>query len=275
MCLIAWSWRPGCTQTLLLAANRDEWMHRPTLPMRWWRPAPSRPDMVLSGQDLRSGGIWLGLGRHGRFAAVTNVRDPSRERPLAPSRGRLPLRYLLGMDPHTGAAMTGCSPHRYAEAVLQRASDDAGFNLLLGDAESGTLVWLSNQPPAMQDVEPGTHGLSNAALNTPWPKVQALKRTIGQQVEESVVSQFTAMTAALHDNRPAPDSELPNTGVSLAWERGLSAPFIRMPDYGTRCSTLLRLDHDGNAHVREIQYPSQTANAADFSWNWRKPGNVA
>lgn len=275
MCLIAWSWQPGCAQTLLLAANRDEWLHRPALPMRWWRPNPSRPDLVLSGQDLRSGGIWLGLTRQGRFAALTNVRNPSHERPQAPSRGRLPLRYLLGMDPHTGAEMTDCSPHRYAGAVLLRASDDAGFNLLLGDLESGTMVWLSNQPQAMHDVAPGTHGLSNAALNTPWPKVQALKRTVGQHLEATVSSQFSAMTSALLDDRPAPDADLPSTGVSMVWERGLSAPFIRMPEYGTRCSTLLRLDHDGSAHVREIQHPGQMPKGTDFTWNWRRLVKVA
>ena len=269
MCLMAWSWQPGHAQTLLLAANRDEWLDRPTLPMRWWQPEPSLPVLVLSGRDSRSGGIWLGLSDNGRFAAVTNVRDPGRERPQAPSRGLLPLRYLLGVDPRGEHAMPACSPGAYAEAVMQDAQAYAGFNLLLGDAARGELVWLSNRPQALRDVKSGVHGLSNAALDTPWPKVAGMKAALAQQVSRAAPDQFEALRGALLHDRTAADAELPRTGVSLERERALSATFVRMPGYGTRSSTLLRLDQDGGVRVRELQYQPRAADPVDFVWNWR------
>ena len=269
MCLMTWSWQPGHAQTLLLAANRDEWLDRPTLSMRWWQPEPSLPTWVLSGRDLRSGGIWLGLSDNGRFAAVTNVRDPGRERPQAPSRGLLPLRYLLGVDPRADHAMPACSPGAYAEAVMQDAQAYAGFNLLLGDAVRGELVWLSNHPQALREVEPGVHGLSNAALDTAWPKVVGMKEVLAQQLSREMPDQFEALRNALLHDRTAADAELPRTGVSLEREHALSATFIRIPGYGTRSSTVLRLDRDGGMHVRELQYQPTVADPTDFAWNWR------
>lgn len=269
MCLMAWSWQPGHAQTLLLAANRDEWLDRPTLPMRWWQPDPQLPVLVLSGRDSRSGGIWLGLSDTGRFAAVTNVRDPGRERPQAPSRGLLPLRYLLGVDPRGEHAMPNRGPGAYAEAVMQDAQNYAGFNLLLGDAACGQLVWLSNHPQALREVEPGLHGLSNAALDTPWPKVVGMKTALAQQVSRELPDQFEALRGALLHDRSAADAALPSTGVSLERERALSASFIRMPGYGTRSSTLLRMEQDGGVHVRELQHQPMPAAPVDFVWNWR------
>uniref|UniRef100_E6PRG4 NRDE family protein n=1 Tax=mine drainage metagenome TaxID=410659 RepID=E6PRG4_9ZZZZ len=272
MCLIAWSWQPGRPRTLLLAANRDEWLDRPTLPMRWWRPDAAPATEVLSGQDLRSGGIWLGLTRRGRFAAVTNVRDPALERAEAPSRGLLPLRYLLGLHPQVGSIMADCSPAAFAQAVQSSAQAYAGFNLLLGDMRSGAMRWLSNHPQQNCSVAPGLHGLSNAALDAPWPKVQALKAALAESAEVADAERpasFGVLTQALQREQIAPDAALPQTGVSLEWERALSAAFIRMPGYGTRCSTLLRLDFDGSALARELQHQPGIASPPDFVWNWR------
>ena len=270
MCLIAWNWQPGTEQPLLLAANRDEWLDRPTLPMRWWRPHPTKPTEILSGRDLRSGGIWLGVTRSGRFAAITNVRDPALERPLAPSRGLLALRFLLAQHPKDGTPMPDCAPSQYAEAAQFVAHEYAGFNLLLGDMARSELIWLSNHPARLCRVEPGVHGLSNAALDTPWPKVRALQAALAQQARRPAAGQFAALEAALTDSNAAPDAQLPSTGVTPAWERALSAAFIRVPGdpgYGTRCSTLLRTDGNSRIHVREIQHQPAPAEPADFIWN--------
>ncbi|MBW4047108.1 MAG: NRDE family protein [Proteobacteria bacterium] len=270
MCLIAWNWQPGTAQPLLLAANRDEWLDRPTLPMRWWRPDPTKPTEILSGRDLRSGGIWLGFTRSGRFAAVTNVRDPGLERPLAPSRGLLALRFLLEQHPKDGTLMPDCAPSHYAAAAQLVAHEYAGFNLLLGDMARSELMWLSNHPASFCRVEPGVHGLSNAALDTPWPKVRALRAALAQQARQAADGQFAALEAALTDQHTAPDAQLPRTGVTPVWERALSAAFIRVPGdpgYGTRCSTLLRTDSDSRIHVREVQHQPAPAEPADFIWN--------
>ncbi len=270
MCLIALNWQPGTEQPLLLAANRDEWLDRPTLPMRWWLPDPTKRTEILSGRDLRSGGIWLGFTRNGRFAAVTNVRDPTLERQRAPSRGLLPLRFLLGQHPKDGTPMLDCAPSRFAAAAQLVAHEYAGFNLLLGDMARGELMWLSNHPARLCRVEPGVHGLSNAALDTPWPKVRALRTALAQQTRQPAEAQFAALEAALTDRHTAPDDQLPRTGVTPALERALSAAFISVPGdpaYGTRCSTLLRTDSSACIHVREVQHQPAPATPADFIWN--------
>lgn len=82
MCLIVFAWRPGHTQQLIVAANRDEFYARPSLPLAQW---PENPQ-VCAGRDLEAGGTWLGVGADGRFAALTNIRDPHQP-PARKSRG--------------------------------------------------------------------------------------------------------------------------------------------------------------------------------------------
>ena len=78
MCLIVFAWRPGHAQPLIVAANRDEFYARPSQPLAQWPHAPH----VYAGLDLEAGGTWLGIGANGRFAALTNIRDPNQ----SPSR---------------------------------------------------------------------------------------------------------------------------------------------------------------------------------------------
>jgi uncharacterized protein with NRDE domain len=237
--------------------------------MRWWRPDVTRATEVLSGRDLRSGGIWLGLTRCGRFAAVTNVRD-SKPNPVdAPSRGLLPLRYLLGTRPLDGSPMSDCSPLAYAQALDGSGSTYAGFNLLLGDMRSGTMHWLTNHPGHGCQVMAGIHGLSNAALDTPWPKVEVLKATLAQASDLDDADPFAVLTHAMQNTSTASDADLPQTGVGHEWERALSAAFIRLPGYGTRCTTLVELRFDGSALLRELQHAPEVTSPVDFVWNWR------
>lgn len=262
MCLIGWAWRPD--GALLLGANRDEWLDRPALPMAWWHAADGTE--ILSGRDLRAGGTWLGLTRAGRFAAVTNVRDPALERPQARSRGDLALRFLCGRAPLDD--QTVAEPGAYAEAALDTPRTWNGFNLLLADLAAGTMVWASNHPPALRRLEPGVHALSNAALDTPWPKVLALRQALEREGAGAPAAGFDALARALGDARPAADALLPRTGVGLEWERALSPAFIRIPGYGTRCSTLLAVGADGAVQVREIQHPGGAR--VDFDWRLQR-----
>ncbi len=233
MCLLAWSWQPDTDQPLLLAANRDEWLARPTRPMRWWSPRPGRA--VLSGRDLLGGGIWLGLTRDGRFAALTNVREPTPQPPAAPSRGALALQFLLG----------DAAPLEHAQALRAQDAAYAGFNLLLADLRLGQMVWTSNRAPHALVVPPGVHGLSNAALDTPWPKVVRLCQRVHEARALPAAPQSARLFAALADHRCAAAHALPDTGVGAELERALSAAFIRLPGYGTRSSTVLRADAHG------------------------------
>src|SRR5688500_18782433 len=131
MCLILLAHEAHPRYRLVVAANRDELYARPTAPAGWWDDYPG----VLGGRDLRGGGSWMGVTRDGRWAAVTNYRDPAGERKDAPSRGDLVGDFLRGSE----------SPSEYLARLQPRAAAYNGFNLLVG--EPGTVLWLSNRAP--------------------------------------------------------------------------------------------------------------------------------
>lgn len=244
MCLAAFALNAHPRFPLAIAANRDEFFAREAAPMAWW---PERPD-ILAGRDLSAGGTWFGLSRAGRLALLTNVRDPSRQNPDAPSRGALVVDWLGSTDGADGFA-----------AGLKEGYN--GFNLITGDLPSNTWHWISNRASAPLELPPGIHALSNAALDTPWPKTLGLKAAMAQALDGAVSAEQLAnqLLAALADPTPAPDAALPDTGVGLARERLLSPRFIRMPDptrpgvavYGTRCATVLVREASGATHVVE------------------------
>lgn len=231
MCLILLAWQIHPNFPLVVAANRDEFYLRRTASADFW---PEHPQ-VLAGRDLEAGGTWLGLTRQGRFAALTNYRDPSRYRSDAPSRGRLVADFLCGHD----------AIDAYLDSL--QPSDYNGFNLLLGDTQQ--LVVFNNITQERHTLAPGIYGLSNATLDTPWPKVGAGKTALEKALE--TLPDETSLWHLLHDDQIHPDNALPATGVSLVWERLLSAAFIRSPDYGTRCSTLIKVGADGMAAFDE------------------------
>ena len=224
MCLIAFNWQPQSELPLQVWANRDEFMARPALATALWPETPT----VLAGRDVQGGGTWMGVTTQGRFAALTNYRDPSM--PVAArSRGVLAAEYLQG----------DLSAAAFARQVQADRGLYGGFSLLLADADE---LWCvgSHQPEPVR-VAPGWHGLSNAALDTPWPKLQQLlsgaQRLVTQQVDdpESHLALLAETTLALDDT-------LPDTGVGLMMERLLSPICIRTPSYGTRNSTWLRVE---------------------------------
>jgi uncharacterized protein with NRDE domain len=238
MCLIAFAWNAHPDYPLVLVANRDEYHQRPTAPLAFWDDAPD----LCAGRDLRAGGTWLGLHRAGRLAAVTNVRDPVALDGKARSRGELTTGFLLSSD--SGAD--------YARALNARAPEYGGYNLLLWDGTA--LVYASNAPqPNARALAAGVYGLSNAQLDTPWPKV-CRARLAMQNWLDSGLREWDALLEALADDRQAPDAELPETGVGLDTERLLSPPFIRSPGYGTRCSSVVRIDRQGRAEFFERRY---------------------
>jgi uncharacterized protein with NRDE domain len=236
MCLILLAWEQHPRWRLVVAANRDEFHARPTAPAGWW----PQPADVLAGRDLQAGGTWLGVSRTGRFAAVTNVREPQRTLAGAPSRGFLPGNFLLSRAPSLA----------YLAGLMPRAMAYNGFNLLVMDG--ATLAWYSNRAPAMRTLPPGVYGVSNHLLDTPWPKVARGKDDLRAAL---TVDDDDALEARLFESLarrdPAPDGELPATGVSTELERALSSAFIATPEYGTRSSTVLLLGRDGEARMTE------------------------
>jgi uncharacterized protein with NRDE domain len=234
VCLIVLAWRAREDFPLVVAANRDEWRDRPTDAAHWWPDHPS----ILAGRDLRAGGTWMGVTKSGRFAAVTNFRDPADRRTTARSRGELATEYLL----------SGETPEAFASRLAPRASLYNGFNLLLGDAAS--LWYFGSREGAAQEIPPGVHALSNHLLNEPWPKVTRARETMAKALRDP--DPRPVLEAFLGDAAPAPDDELPDTGVGLEWERRLSPPLITGADYGTRSSTTLLVDARRAIAFREL-----------------------
>ncbi|MEB0148896.1 NRDE family protein [Pseudomonas sp. CCC2.2] len=234
MCLIVFAWRPAHRQPLVVAANRDEFYARPTVPLALW---PEAPD-VYAGRDLEAGGTWLGIGADGRFAALTNIRNPNQ--PLGRrSRGELVAQFLCGEQ----------SMEDYLAEVVGRSDEYAGFNLLLGNAEA--LYYLSAVNPHPQRLEEGVYGVSNASLDTPWPKLLKAKAALVAQLDDP---QPSGLLTLLRDPATAPFAELPDTGVGLATESLLSSVFIASPSYGTRASSALIVNADGSRHFVEHSF---------------------
>lgn len=226
MCLLLIALKTHPAYKLILLANRDEYYNRPTSPAAFWDGAP----FLLAGKDLQGGGTWLGITRNGRIAAITNYRDPASVKKNAPSRGTLVSNFLVGQESTGG----------YLERVKREADRFNGFNLIIGDKDQ--LYWYSNRSLGMHPLSAGIHGLSNHLLNTPWPKVgkskDALAHLLSEQEDPSLEELFRILT----DHTIADDEHLPDTGVSLEWERILSPIFIVSPTYGTRSSTVLLID---------------------------------
>lgn len=238
MCLIAFAWNVHPDFPLLLIANRDEFHARPAAPLARWTDAPG----VLAGRDLQERGTWLGAASGSRFAAVTNVRAADASQRLPRSRGALVSEYLSGST----------EPARFAHALQPTAAQYGGFNLLLLDHAG--LHYVSNRPVFKHHpVAPGLHALSNAKLDSPWPKATAARAAMGAWLARDLADEET-LFAAMSNPARAADADLPDTGVGLETERLLSSAFIRTPGYGTRCTTLVKLDRDGHARLRERRF---------------------
>lgn len=250
MCLIliAYRYQPG--YPLLIAANRDEFYNRPTEPLAHWQNTP----YLIAGRDIQGGGTWLGITTTGRFAALTNYRDPSRLTPNAPSRGQLVSDYLRCTEP----------ARQYIDRVVERASLYNGFNLLLGDSEG--LFYYANYEGRPRELKPGLYGLSNHFLDTPWPKVERARTALRQILEQCAEPMPEDLLGLLRDQKPAPDHHLPRTGIPLEWERWLSPIFITAPGYGTRASTALCVQDSGRVRLAEITWPEHSQRQFQIEW---------
>jgi uncharacterized protein with NRDE domain len=241
MCLVLVAWRGREHYPCVIAANRDELYTRPTLPAQWWDTEPQ----ILAGRDLEAGGTWLGVTRSGCFAALTNYRDPEQRRSGTPSRGALVTTILK-----SGAGITESLDYLRGVAASYNA-----FNLIFSDGRR--LAVFESTLGQGRELKPGIYGLSNHLLDTPWPKVQNAKSRLSQALMD--LADPSPVLALLRDDRPAPDDKLPRTGISVQWERMMSSAFVRTKEYGTRCSTLVRIDQSRRACFDEWTWDSTGA----------------
>lgn len=240
MCLIFISLHHHATYKLIVAANRDEFYQRKTATADYWKEYPS----IVGGRDLEASGTWMAMNTNGRIGMVTNYRDLKNLKQQAPSRGALVSEFLIG----------GEKPNDYLQKVEPTASLYNGFNLLVGDADE--LWYLSNYKTGIERVAPGIHGLSNALLDTPWPKVENGKEAFAQAIESEVEPE--KLFELLKNEQRASDEQLPDTGVGLERERMLSSMFIKSPGYGTRCSTVVLVDRKNTVRYVERVYDLNT-----------------
>ncbi|MCX5833592.1 MAG: NRDE family protein [Deltaproteobacteria bacterium] len=240
MCLIFVAYKYKPPYDLVIAANRDEFYERPSAAAEFWKEAPS----ILGGKDLMAGGTWLGVTKKGRFAAITNYRDPGSHKHQAPSRGHLVSNFLAG---------TG-EPVEYVRKIASGAHEYNGFSLFVGDRSS--MHYLSNRGSGPKDLSPGLYGLSNHLLDTPWPKVERGKKALEALLADSDHLREEALFDILADRSRTPDELLPSTGMSLEWERILASPFIVSPVYGTRSSTVILVNRDGKVTFVEKVFNS-------------------
>lgn len=253
MCLIILAIAACENYPLVVAANRDEFFARPTAPAEFW-PGTD----LLAGRDLRQGGSWFGVTRQGRLAMITNVRTPRVEVSGA-SRGHLVRDYLLSAS----------SAESFMGFLESTGDSYPGFNLVFGTLDQ---LWFASNRSACQGPLPaGIHGLSNASLNTPWPKVEqgraglkAILESPGDRLPERIF-------ALLDDRTPAADELLPKTGVSLEWERALSAGFIRYLNYGTRVSTVLLVDRQRQGQFIERGFAADGSCCKEQVFNLQFP----
>ncbi|OEU65721.1 MAG: hypothetical protein BBJ57_10125 [Desulfobacterales bacterium PC51MH44] len=229
MCLILLSYDMHPVYRMVFAANRDEYYDRPTGPLTFRDDAPD----ILAGRDLKHNGTWLGVTRTGRFAAITNFREPAFQISNAPSRGLLVRDFLAAKD----------SPKSYLEYVKSIGHKHNGFNLLVGDRSE--LFYYSNRGNNIQRLKPGLYGLSNHLLDTPWPKITKGKSDLEKLLVSNEKIELEDIFSILKDKSYPPDNMLPDTGVGLGWERILSPLFITSKFYGTRSSSIVLMERNG------------------------------
>lgn len=245
MCTILFSWKSTKNFKLVLLANRDEFYERQTKNAHWWEEYPN----VLGGIDQRAGGTWMGINKNGRFAAITNYRKFPLEE-FETSRGELVKNYLIGND----------NVDDYMSFLMDKGHNYDGFNLLFGTPDD--LNYFSNRGPEAK-LKPSLYGLSNHLLDTPWPKVSRGKEMLEKELKSSGFNKEN-MFEVLSNNEIAEDHLLPTTGIGLEKERMLSPIFIKSPEYGTRISTFLSIDNNGNVDFHERSYVPKNESRFEF-----------
>lgn len=253
MCLVVFANDYHPDYWLIFGANRDEFRNRPTEPARYWNSAPH----VLAGRDKQAGGTWMGVTTAGKFAAITNYRDPRNRMVNPPSRGKLVSAYLLE---------TGLTPEDYRSTLIRDGKKYDGFNLLYGTVDK--LSCFTNRGSSPGLITPGIHGISNHLLDSRWAKVNVAKSRLDAIVQHENIDP-EEIFFALSDSVPFADNLLPDTGVGLERERMLSPLFINNEEYGTRSSTVVLAGRDGKVTFTERVFDHISGTSPTQSYTFR------
>lgn len=254
MCLIAFGWRAHPDYRLVLAANRDEFHRRPSQALHWW---PDEPDL-LAGRDLQAGGTWLAAHRSGRFATVTNYRDPPKFAKKRRSRGELVTSFVSG----------DADAESFSRSIV--GEDYAGFSLLVADENE--MFCVSNRGDEPVRLAPGIYGLSNASLDTPWSKVVRSRDALRSLAASDAINE-SALFRIMADRTLAPPADIEAGHLPFELARALTAAFIVSPEYGTRCSTALLWSNAGKIMLSERRFDAsgQSSGQSQFSFDTEIP----
>jgi uncharacterized protein with NRDE domain len=243
MCLLLVSFQPDSEYPWVVASNRDEFLNRPTLAAHFWSDHPQ----ILGGRDAKENGTWLAVTKSGKFAALTNYRDPTRHAGGKKSRGWVVNDCLLARDP----------TERFLAKLMMRADEYNDFNLMVGTSRE--LFFYSNPHRSAQNLPPGVYGVSNQDLDSPWPKLNEAKYRFEKALTEPDDQTAERIFEILTNASRYEDSLLPDTGIGLEWERRLSSIFIPGPDYGTRSSTVISMAKSGRIRFEERTYEGDSS----------------
>ena len=237
MCTTLISYNLNSDYPIVIASNRDEFYDRPTLNAHFWDEYPN----VIGGIDEKYLGTWLGITLEGKIGILTNYRDPANYRKNLKSRGILLKNFLT----------TNISIDSFSKTLMNEKNAYNGYNIIFGDVNK--LVYYSNIENKIKMLSSGIYGLSNAFLNTPWPKVEKGKELLGSELKKIKPNQDNIMNILKNDDFPS-DDELPDTGIGLEYERLLSSIFVRSSKYGTRSSIVIMIDKQFNVNFVEDVY---------------------
>lgn len=232
MCVVSIAWAAHPKWRLVVAGNRDEYHARASAPLACWDDARH----VIAGRDLVSHGSWMGVSENGRFAVVTNIRDPQGPDPTRLSRGALVSDWLI------------------SETAPGDPLEYNPFSLVLLGPDG--LVSLANRPIAQRNKLPvGIHGLSNGIPGERWPRTDRLNDALCAWLDEGSGNPALLMSALADGSVPDDD------GYPI---------FIANPVYGTRCSTVIAVDHSGKGVIVERSFNSAGVQSGEvairFEW---------
>ena len=254
MCIVAFAWHVLDDMPLCLISNRDEFYHRPSAVLHRWDNSS-----IIAGQDLQSGGTWLGVTASGRWAIVTNFRNGRDKNQYSTSRGHL-IQSFLESD---------LAPFRFAQQLEQQQQDYAGFNLFVGDREQA--VYISNRGEAPQVLANGVYVVSNGLMSEDWEKTKHLRKRFTQEflpmLQQSTITESDLQYSVwdiLEDERKIIPDLLPDTGITVEMEELLSSTFIQSPIYGTRCSNFLRLTSEQWLWLEKSQQGEDQGNIVEM-----------
>jgi uncharacterized protein with NRDE domain len=198
VCTVLLAWRCHAEAPVVLAANRDELIVRPSAP-----PGPLQVSpLIVGGRDLVAGGTWLAVAADGTLCAVTD-RHPGEGPPAAPdpsrrSRGEIPVAVLSADPADVPSLLAALGPGRYNPV-----------NVLWVSAERALVAHVDDSGPVrVIDLEPGAHVLTTRdADDERSGKVAMLLAGMGRAIDAAgdPGTTMARMRALLADHTSATD----------------------------------------------------------------------